>query len=81
METKNFNTPGIVFQERPAPIVLNATILLIPDLSIARMAFDADLEIISFGARKGAQGLSDFLDTLSVLITASHPVMAFSTVE
>jgi hypothetical protein len=40
---------------------------------MAIRALDADFDIKSFGAANDAQGLSDFLDTLSVLITASHP--------
>ncbi len=62
-------------------MVLNAINLSMPAFSIALIAFDADLEIKSFGAVSEAQGLSDFLDTLSVLITASQPVIAFPTVS
>ncbi len=81
METINFRIIGVVFQERPAPIAPNATNLLIPYFFIAFKALDADLDIKSLGAGSGAQGLSDFLETLRVLITASHPIIAFSTVS
>ena len=46
-----------------ASLVPNATNRLIPAISIALMALDADFDIISLGATSGAQGLSDFLDS------------------
>lgn len=41
----------------------------------------AALDIMSFGAERGAQRLSDLLGTFSVVITESPPARAFKTMK